>query len=291
MSDFDMDFFEEPAMDFFGDPVAERNASSRKRSRKKKRVNPLVLILSGALVITIGVIIFLLAGRGGFGFRCEHEWEKATCVTGKVCKKCNETEGEALGHIWQEATREKPKTCTRCLKTEGDRLSIREAYPDGKLRFANGAFLMNTDDLLELYVLKLKENGLQFEDTGLVEERAEEYHVYHLADDNGNVIYVAVVTDLGTGQINLVSAGVPLDSSDLDVTNDLLTAATILYEVCHGAFSDEKWKELDMGMEYTYQNQSLLTRSSCDGLGYVVVTDPNHCEVLAIADPSNVLMQ
>ena len=41
-----------------------------------------------------------------------HSWESATCVDPKTCKKCNLTEGEALGHIGKIGSE-----CTRCNQT------------------------------------------------------------------------------------------------------------------------------------------------------------------------------
>ncbi len=38
-----------------------------------------------------------------------HSWESATCVDPKTCKKCNLTEGEALGHVGMIGSE-----CTRC---------------------------------------------------------------------------------------------------------------------------------------------------------------------------------
>lgn len=60
----------------------------------------------------------LLTGCG-----CEHEWQEAGCTSPKICTKCEEVEGEALGHNWREATCAEPKTCTVCALTEGDVLS------------------------------------------------------------------------------------------------------------------------------------------------------------------------
>jgi len=31
---------------------------------------------------------------------CSHNWEDATCTAAKICDRCGETEGEALGHDW-----------------------------------------------------------------------------------------------------------------------------------------------------------------------------------------------
>ncbi len=62
-------------------------------------------------------MVFSMTGCG-----CWHDWEEATCETPKICNKCGETEGVALGHTWSDATCENPKTCTVCNITEGEPL-------------------------------------------------------------------------------------------------------------------------------------------------------------------------
>lgn len=239
-----------------------------------------------ALTLIAAMCIALLTGCS-----CRHEWAEADCVTAKTCSKCNETEGVALGHSWQEATREAPKTCTNCAETEGECLSLLEAYPEGKLRFADGSFLMNTEDLLDLYILKLHENGYMFEKTNILENRSDEYKVHYLSDAEGHMIYVAVVTDLETDRICMASAGVPINHSDIDEAKVMLDASSIFYEVCHGAFTDEKWEELYKAPEFSLADQVYSIRNICDGLGYVSAITRDHCEVVAVADLTNVLMQ
>lgn len=239
-----------------------------------------------AVILSVAMSMALLAGCG-----CQHEWKEADCVTARTCSKCNESEGAVLGHSWQEATRKVPKTCTRCAETEGECLSLLEAYPEGKLRFADSSFTMNTDDLLDLYILKLRENGYMFKKTNIVENRADDCKVYYLSDEKGNEINLAVMTNLETDCIYVVSAGVLLDYSDMDETNDLMNAVMIVYEVCHGAFSDEKWEELYRNPEYSVQDRGYAVRSSCDGLGFISAVTLDHCEVVAIADLSSILMQ
>ena len=67
------------------------------------------------------VLVLAMAGCGKDD-GCNHEWADATCETPKICKLCDETEGEALGHSWEDATTEAPKTCTACQVTEGEKL-------------------------------------------------------------------------------------------------------------------------------------------------------------------------
>ena len=54
-----------------------------------------------------------------------HEWIEATCTTPKICSKCNETEGEALGHI-EVVDAAKAATCTATGLTEGSHCSVCE---------------------------------------------------------------------------------------------------------------------------------------------------------------------
>ena len=53
---------------------------------------------------------------------CTHSWQIATCTTPKFCRKCKDSEGNALGHSWKSATCVTPKTCSICSKTEGNAL-------------------------------------------------------------------------------------------------------------------------------------------------------------------------
>ena len=45
-----------------------------------------------------------------------HKWQDVTCEQPKLCVKCGETEGEALGHETQEATLRHGEECTVCGK-------------------------------------------------------------------------------------------------------------------------------------------------------------------------------
>lgn len=53
------------------------------------------------------------------GCSCKHQWIEATCTAPRMCGKCQEVSGEALGHAWAEATCTAPRTCTRCGTTDG----------------------------------------------------------------------------------------------------------------------------------------------------------------------------
>lgn len=72
--------------------------------RKKLSVIAMLFVLLGLLV----------------GCACEHEWNAANCVSPKICKLCDETEGEALGHNWKDATCTEAKMCSICGETEGN---------------------------------------------------------------------------------------------------------------------------------------------------------------------------
>ena len=77
------------------------------------------------------------------GCACKHDWKEATCTEAKVCAKCGETEGEALGHNWGEwevsveATPTsdglKKRTCTLCGEEETTWYSVETLYESGHL--------------------------------------------------------------------------------------------------------------------------------------------------------------
>ncbi len=73
---------------------------------KKKHLAGLVCMLTLLLILT--------------GCQCKHEWKPATCTAPKVCSKCGQTEGVALGHTWQEATCTEPKKCAVCGEVDGE---------------------------------------------------------------------------------------------------------------------------------------------------------------------------
>lgn len=56
------------------------------------------------------------------GCSCKHEWTEADCVNPRICTKCEELGGEALGHDWTDATCLEPQTCRRCAATQGESL-------------------------------------------------------------------------------------------------------------------------------------------------------------------------
>lgn len=66
----------------------------------------LALVLLGALCLA--------------GCSHKHVWEEATCDTAKTCKRCGDTQGEALGHLWMGSSCTLPKHCDRCEETEGE---------------------------------------------------------------------------------------------------------------------------------------------------------------------------
>lgn len=229
--------------------------------------------------LMIVCMVFLLAGCG-----CEHDWVEADCTNARTCIACQETEGEPLGHVWQDATRYQPMTCEACGRTEGSVLSLQEAFPEGKLRFENGRFLMNTEDLLALYLEDLNREGYDFVNTGMSREMAENYWQYYLENSIGQTISVAVVTDSDTGLIYLVSAGCPMDIENLDAMNSLLDAVTLFYDTCHGAMTDAKWEEMARDEQLTYMNDSLMYRRVCDGLGQIAATSVQRFEMMATPD-------
>lgn len=59
------------------------------------------------------------------GCQCKHEYDEATCISGKVCKYCGEVEGEPLldgGHKWADATCLVAMKCELCGDTKGSKL-------------------------------------------------------------------------------------------------------------------------------------------------------------------------
>lgn len=71
---------------------------------------------------TMAICLLLALALTLTGCLCRHQWVEADCLNPKICTKCGETEGQALGHSWQEVTCEAPKTCATCGKTEGEAL-------------------------------------------------------------------------------------------------------------------------------------------------------------------------
>ena len=74
------------------------------------------------LIMTLVLLVCTLTGCS-----CEHEWREATCIDAKICLKCEEIEGEALGHSWLDATCTEPKTCSTCGEVEGNSLGHNES--------------------------------------------------------------------------------------------------------------------------------------------------------------------
>lgn len=89
------------------------------------------------------VILTLIACTFLAGCACQHDWRDATCTEPKICAKCGETEGDALGHNWGEwevsieATPTsdglKERTCTLCGEKETDWYSVEALYENGHL--------------------------------------------------------------------------------------------------------------------------------------------------------------
>lgn len=53
-------------------------------------------IVAAIAVLAAAALLYLF-------WPCSHDWQEATCTTAKICSKCEETEGEALGHNWVPA--------------------------------------------------------------------------------------------------------------------------------------------------------------------------------------------
>lgn len=68
-------------------------------------------ILMAALAL---VMLFGLSGC-----QCKHEWTDADCINPRLCTRCGEADGEALGHTWSDANYQDPESCTVCGETQG----------------------------------------------------------------------------------------------------------------------------------------------------------------------------
>lgn len=109
--------------------------------------------------IALAVLLLILAV---LPWPCSHEWTDATCTEAKVCIKCEDTEGKALGHEWKKATCTEPAKCTRCSETNGTALEhqwsqfIETDYVEAKVisyslcTACNEIKDKNTDDLMTL---------------------------------------------------------------------------------------------------------------------------------------------
>lgn len=74
------------------------------------------ILAVGVVLVALLLILTILLSP------CSHEWVDATCTEAKVCSKCEEMEGEALGHKWEKVTCTAPSICTRCGETMGTAL-------------------------------------------------------------------------------------------------------------------------------------------------------------------------
>lgn len=110
----------------------------------------------------------------------------------------------------------------------------------------------------------MNKNGYDFKKDDQTVEHSDGYLMQYFENRKSQHISIAVVTDPQTTLISMVSAGVPLDLSNMDETNALITAATLVYGACHGAMTNEKWTALNDSMEYTMKGPGYLTRSFCD---------------------------
>ena len=73
-------------------------------------------------VLALALVLLFALALTGCDKECDHDWKKATCESAKICEKCGETKGEALGHDWIDATCEEPQVCETCGETEGEAL-------------------------------------------------------------------------------------------------------------------------------------------------------------------------
>ena len=86
------------------------------------------------LLVVIVLFIFSTAILASCSKECEHTWQDATCTEPKVCTKCGETEGEALGHSLEKIAAT-PATCQIAGNSEYYECSVCHKYYSD----ANGA--------------------------------------------------------------------------------------------------------------------------------------------------------
>ena len=70
------------------------------------------------LVLCLMIFTGLLTGCG-----CQHEWQKSTCLTPRVCIHCGKTEGKVRSHEWGNTACHEPEGCIFCGTTEGMELT------------------------------------------------------------------------------------------------------------------------------------------------------------------------
>ena len=86
---------------------------------KNNKIKIAVAIL---LVLVVSLVCFLI-------FRCDHQWEEATCIAPKTCTLCGKTKGKTIEHNYMDANCDFPKTCSYCDATTGKALG--HNYVDG----------------------------------------------------------------------------------------------------------------------------------------------------------------
>ena len=79
------------------------------------------------LLVVIVLFIFSTAILASCSKECDHTWQDATCTEPKVCTKCGETEGEALGHSLEKIAAT-PATCQIAGNSEYYECSVCHKY-------------------------------------------------------------------------------------------------------------------------------------------------------------------
>ena len=93
----------------------EEKMRQAQKAEMQKKYRIISLILVGIIVISIVIYIFIEQKC----FILGHDWQTATCTTGKTCTVCAVVEGEPNGHSWREATCINAKTCEMCDAVDG----------------------------------------------------------------------------------------------------------------------------------------------------------------------------
>ena len=93
----------------------EEKLLQAKKAEMQKKYSIISLTLVGIIVLSIVIYVFIEQKCFVLG----HDWQTATCTTGKICTVCAAVEGKANGHNWQEATCTNAKTCKVCDAVDG----------------------------------------------------------------------------------------------------------------------------------------------------------------------------
>jgi hypothetical protein len=215
------------------------------------------------------------------GEALEHRWLSATCAKPDVCALCEETRGEPLGHNWKEASVLAPKSCLRCKQIEGEKLDWEDAYPAGTLRYADGRFLMTSDEIVRLYLEALADCGYDYSFKLFLEDYGWMSYGYRLENSSGHIIYVSMLVD--DNKVYYVSVTCETGGTSLS-RQDVQQILNLMFDVCHGAMTEEKWAYIYENAEQGWTDLGQVSICSCDDLGYIFMDGAGKYEVCVTSD-------